>query len=221
MTLPGGTAGAFGLALGLLACGHGAAQPSDALVAYAAALERGDHRAAYELLSESYRRRVGYAEFSRRLSAVRADVAAGAGALREGAARAGQRVEVPLPGDERLGLVREAGVWRLQEPPFEVFSQDSPRAALRAFVRAAESARYDVLLQLAPARYRAELTEAKLRAHWEGPAAEQTRALVSSLRLALEGRIVEEGDEAFLLYGNGRQARFLREDGLWRLESPE
>ena len=45
--------------------------------------------------------------------------------------------------------------------------------------------------------------------------------MLGALRLALERRIIEEGDEAYLVYDGGRQVRFIREEGLWRIESPE
>jgi hypothetical protein len=172
-------------------------------------------------MSPAYRRRVPQGEFARRLAAGGAEMAAQAKGLRDGGGRLGSRVEVVLPGDERAVLVQDAGGWRLEEPPFEAFRQDTPRAALRSFVRAAEGRRYDILVRLAPERFQAELTPEKLRAYWEGPQAEHNRTLVAALRLALDARIVEEGDEAYLFYGGGRQVRFVREDDLWRVETPE
>jgi hypothetical protein len=215
--------GALGLLLvaGSVACGHRPSAPGDALGLFAAAVERRDFRAAYALMSDAYRRRVPFDEFVRRLEAAGPEAVGTARALRESAAQVGRRIEIPIGEEERLPLVSEGGGWRLEESPFEPFRQDTPRAALKAFVRAATGRRYDVLLQLAPARHRSGLTIEKLRAFWEGPEAAGNRKLLAALRLALEGRIVEEGDDAFLFYGNGSQVRFVREEGLWRIESPE
>jgi hypothetical protein len=105
--------------------------------------------------------------------------------------------------------------------PFEVMGQGTPRAALRTFVRAAESGRFDVLLRLVPSRFRTSVTADKLRAFWQGEAAAPARAMLRELRLNLDARIYEEGDEAYMPYGARRQARFVREDGVWKLESPE
>jgi hypothetical protein len=92
---------------------------------------------------------------------------------------------------------------------------------LRAFVRAVENKRYDVLLRLAPGRFRSAITVDKLRAYWEGEQSTQNRALLKELRQSLGGRIAEEGDEAFMTYGTSRQVRFVREEGLWKIENPE
>jgi hypothetical protein len=126
-----------------------------------------------------------------------------------------------MPGDDRVVLVHEAAGWRLEAPPLDPYGQATPRAALRSFVRAVENRRYDVLVRLAPSRYRSTITVEKLRAFWEGEAAAQNRAFLRELRLNLYAHIAEEGDEAFMTYGSGRQVRFAREEGLWRIESPE
>src|SRR5438046_1789683 len=64
-------------------------------------------------------------------------------------------------------------------------------------------------------------TTGQLMAFWEGAAGAADRGFLRELRLNLYARIAEEGDEAFMTYGTGRQVRFVREDGLWRIESPE
>jgi hypothetical protein len=204
-------------ALAAGACAHRPPGPGEALSAYGAALSAGDLRAAYALTSEGYRRRVSFDEFKARME----PEAATGSTLRDQGARWGDRVEVAIEGDDRVVLVREEGTWRLEEPPAPSWSQRTPRAALRTFVRAAQARRYDVLLRLAPARHRVALTVEKLRAFWEGPEADRLVKLVADLREALDARIVEEGDEALLVYGQGRQVRFLREDDLWRLDGPE
>ena len=202
-------------------CAERAASPAGALAQYGAALERADWASAYRLMSDSYRKRVSAADFRRQMQAAAGDTRTAGRALRDNAAAWAGRAEVVLGEGERVGLVREGGTWRLESPPFEPFGQDTPRAALRAFIHAVESTRYDILMELAPARYRADITPEKLRAFWESQGPEKKRAMLSTLRLALERRIIEEGDEAYLVYDGGRQVRFIREEGLWRIESPE
>jgi hypothetical protein len=212
-----------GLALAVVstACAERAASPAGALGQYGAALEREDWAAAYRMMSSAYRRRVSVGEFRKQMLAAAADTRVAGRALRENAAAWASRAEVVLGDAERVGLVREGGAWRLESPPFEPFGQDTPRAALRAFIHAVEGGRYDMLVELAPARYRPDITSDKLRAFWQSQGAERKRLLMSALRLALERRIIEEGDEAYLVYDGGRQVRFIREEGLWRIESPE
>ncbi len=117
--------------------------------------------------------------------------------------------------------MHENGGWRLDGQPFAPFNQATPRACLRTFLRAAESRRYDVLLRLVPRRFRSAVTLDGLRLAWEGEQAAQNRALLRELRLHAGDRIAEDGDEAVMAYGVNRQVRFVREEGAWRIESPE
>jgi hypothetical protein len=222
MTLPPALPAAL-VVWGLLAlgCGHKAPGPGAALDAFGAALEREDWAAAHALMSEAYRKRVPLDEFRKQMEAAASEGREAGRALRQNADRFGARVEVAVGGDERVTLVWEQDSWRLEQPPFEPFGQQTPRVALRKFVRALETRRFDVLLDLVPARYQADISAEKLRRFWDDQGAERARALLQALRLALDGPIIEEGDEAFLIYGSGRQVRFVREDGLWRIESPE
>jgi hypothetical protein len=216
-----------GIALAVLAtcvladCRHAAPTPADALAAFGAAMERQDWAAAYGLMSASFRARVSRAELEQQVRRAFGDAGAAGRALREDTKRGGDRVAITLEADRRVKLVRENGAWRLEQLPVDPFAQDTPRAALRAFIAALEAGRYDVLVELAPARYRAQLTPEKLRSFWHDLGAERAAALLRDLRRALDERIVEEGDEAFVVYGRGRQVRFVREEGLWRIESPE
>lgn len=212
---------AVALCLMLLGCARRGLAPGDALDGFAAALERKDYDGAYGLMSPAYRSRVSATEFRKRLEANGAEISADAKMMREGARRWGDRVEVRVSEDERVTVVRAGAGWRLEDQPLDPYGQATPRAALRAFIRAVENRRYDILVRLAPARYRAILTVPKLRAYWEGENATENRALLRDLRLAVGARITEEGEEAFMTYGASRQVRFVREEGLWRVESPD
>jgi hypothetical protein len=209
------------LLVSLAACAQRAAAPAGAIESYAAAVERKDYAGAYALLSSAYRQQVSLADFKAQQERDAAELVADAKSLRDGADRWSNRVTVALPGDERTSLVRESGSWRLESPPVQAYGQGTPRAALRSFVRAIENRRYDVLVRLAPVRFRSSVTAEKLRAFWEGTSSAANRVFLRDLRLNLGARIAEEGDEAFMTYGSGRQVRFVREEGLWRIESPE
>jgi len=213
--------GLFSLLLLVGACAQRAAAPAGAIEAYAGAIERKDYAAAYGLMSSSYRQQVSLADFRKAMERDAIELTADARSLRETADRWNGRVTVAVPGDERVSLLREGGGWRLDAPPLDPYGQATPRAALRSFVRAVENHRYDVLVRLAPARFRTTITPEKLRAFWEGAGGAPERAFLRELRLNLYARIAEEGDEAFMTYGTGRQVRFVREEGLWRIESPE
>jgi hypothetical protein len=212
---------AAALALG---CAARAAGPADAVVAYGQALERGDLRAAYQQMSARYRRLVPFERFARELG--------GAPAAREGGRvvrlageRGRSRAEVTLAPGERALLVQDAGAWRLDAPPLPPLQQDTPHAALRAFVQALEAGRYDRLIDLAPARYRAAVTVERLRSYWQSQAPERRRALIAALRLSLDRPIVEDGNDAYVVMGPDSgvpgQVRLVKEEGLWRVENPE
>jgi hypothetical protein len=211
-------------ALALGGCARHAAGPADAVVAYGQALERGDLRAAYQQLSGRYRRQVPFDRFVHELGGARA-AREGGRIVRVAGERGRSRAEVALAPGERAQLVQDGGVWRLDALPLPPLQQDTPRAALRAFVQALESGRYDRLIDLAPARYRAAVTADRLRSYWQGQTPERRRALIAALRLALDRPIVEDGNDAYVVpapdSGGPGQVRLVKEEGLWRVENPE
>ena len=69
-------------------------------------------------------RRVSLAEFRRSLEQDAPELAADARAARASADRWAGRVEMVLPGDERVMVVREGSAWRLADRPLDPFGQD-------------------------------------------------------------------------------------------------
>ena len=134
------------------------------------------------------------------------------------APRVAPRVEIPLELGDTVPLVLEQGRWRVDGPAFDAWAQETPRATLRSLVRALEGKRYDILLRLSPRRYRGALTADRLRRYWEVERREDGPALLGRLRAALSTPIVESGDEAHLPLGSEHEVRFVREDGLWRVD---
>jgi hypothetical protein len=212
-----------GAALGavlILITGCRQALPADTVARYGAALERGDYRTAYDQLATDYRARVPFERFRQDMAGAPGESRATGKALQKRARAVAGEAEVPLGPDERAFLRREAGGWRLAVPPAEAYRQDTPRAALRAFVRAVESGRWDVLAALAPARVRDQVTEDKLRRYWTGLGPARTRTFLDGMRMAMERPIIEEGDQAHVVQDD-RQVRLVREGGLWRVDTPE
>jgi len=195
--------------------------PRDALVAWAQAVRDGDFDHAYALMSADYRRRTSREEFVKFLHDNGSDVRAAAERLRVGAREVELRAHVDYGQGERLGLVYENGAWRLAEDPLDLYGQRTPREALRSFVRALERKRYDVVMRLEPRRWRELTTVEKLREQWDGPQRDEIDRLVRNLRGHLEDPISEEGDEARMPYGGGYAVKFVREDGLWRIQDPD
>jgi hypothetical protein len=209
-------------ALAALGCATGSPSgPRDALASYAEAVRAGDYDRAYALMSAEYRRRTSRDDFVRFMKDNSSDVRAAAERLHAGAREVELRAHVDYGAGDRVGLIFEGGSWRLAEDPLDLFGQRTPREALRSFLRALERKRYDVLLRFVPRRWREITTAEKLREAWEGPEHEEVDKLGRNLRAHLDDPIQEEGDEARMPYGGGHAVKFVREEGLWRIQDPD
>jgi hypothetical protein len=218
------TAALVAALLGASACARHAAGPSDTLAAFGAAIERKDYAAAYDLTSKDFRARVPLAAFRAGLEDGGGETQGLGRQLRAESGKRPLRVEVELDLGQPVSVVEEGGAWRIDGAPYEPWSQRTPRAALRSFVRALEQRRYDIVLRLAPARHRAGLTVDSLRAYWEGAGKEgnaENAAMLARLRAAIRAPIIETGDEAHMPYAERAEVLFVREDGAWKIEDPD
>jgi hypothetical protein len=209
------------VAVSLSACAHRPEEPAATLASFGAALERGDLRAAYQLTSVGFQRRMPYASFAAGLTAGGGEPAAVGQRLIAEAGAVAPRVDVTLQLGEQVPLVLEDGRWRIDGPVYEAWGQATPRAAVRTFIRALDAHRYDVVLRLVPDRYRAGLSADQLRTFWEGDQKKQHQALLARLRAAALAPLTEAGDEARLLVAPDRVVRLVREGGLWKIEDPD
>jgi len=209
------------VAVGLFACAHRPEEPATTMASFGAALARGDLRAAYQLTSLGFQRRMPYEAFAAGVTAGGTEPAAvGQRLVAEAGARA-PRVEVTLELGEQVPLVLEGGRWRIDGPVYEAWGQATPRAAVRTFIRALDARRYDVVLRLVPDRYRAALSADGLRTFWEGEQRNQHQAFLARLRAAALAPLTETGEEARLLVAPDRVVRLVREAGLWKIEDPD
>ncbi|MCX4244609.1 hypothetical protein [Paraliomyxa miuraensis] len=121
-----------------------------------------------------------------------------------------------LGPDHPVRVVWTADGWRFGEDPTDGYAQRTPRQALGALVRATRAERWDVLLRLAPRRYRLGLSEEDLRRAWtEGEQGEALRAARDRLASHLADPILADADEAALDMGQGHVARLEREGDHW------
>ena len=115
-----------------------------------------------------------------------------------------------------VAVVWTDGGWRFAEDPTDVYAQDTPHRALAALVRASRAQRWDVLLQLAPQRYRTGLSVSDLQAAWtEGEHGAALRQARDRLAAHLAGPIASDEHEAALDLGEGHVARLEREGERW------
>lgn len=211
------------LSLALCACSGVAAgaTPEGTVAAFAAALRDGRARDAYGMMSADYRRRVSLEEFEHHFRDDPAEVQQTARALSERRGRPEEEAVVRYGEGELVRLSREQGAWRVATDVVDFYDQSTPRAALRAFVRAMERRRYDVVLRLIPEADREGMTPERMQQAWEGEGREEVERLVANLRAALDNPIEEVGDRATMAYGDRFRVEFVREDGVWRIEDPD
>jgi hypothetical protein len=193
--------------------------PEATLEAFARALAGGDTRAAYALMSEDYRDRVSFTVFDRGIRANGGEAKALSEALQK---RAEQKtyVEVRLADGTEVRLQQTSGGYAIESPVAEFYSQATPRAALDSFIRAVERSRWDVLFALMPVADREGLDVATLGKNLEAQLEELTR-IVALLKASRELPIEIVGERATMPYGESFTARFVQENGLWKVEDPE
>lgn len=202
----------------LAGCGGSSGGPGETLDAYRAALASKDYAAAYDMMSSDFRDRHSREEFIRMMKENPKEVADTAEQLGRTRESVTIHAELRYGLGERMRLVRERGAWRLASNPIEFYSQESPRDALRSFVRAYLLKRWDVMLRFVPNQYRERMNEDTLRRQFEGDQAEEMAERMKALEANIDAPITDKGDEARMPYGDRHEVRFVREDGLWKLQ---
>ena len=215
------TRSVIGLAIALWAggCAHAPPAPGEALAAFGDALARGDLRGAYAMTSADLQRRIPFEAFAAGFQGPAADPATLGRRIASESGRVAPRVEVELAAGERVPLVFETGQWRVDGPVYEAWGQETPRAAIRTFVRALDARRYDVVLRLVPDRLRGGMTPERLRSFWEESDADAHRRLLAKIRAAASAPLVESGDEAHAPLADGGELRLMREQSGWKIEA--
>ena len=209
------------LCLSGAACGAASQQaaPQSALSELAAALRKGDSKAAYTLMSDTYREQHTLADFQKQVAANQAEARVLAEALAH-PRKTRRYAEVELSNGERITLENKAGRWLFATPVVDFYSQGTPREALQSFVRAVEAQRWDVVLGLMPDAERGDLTAQTLGKNLSSQSEELER-LVALLKASLDSPIEEVADRATMPYGESFTARLVREHGRWKIEDPE
>jgi hypothetical protein len=195
------------------------ATPHDALQAYARALEKGDAKSAYALLSDGAQKSMPFETFERMVKENPEDVKAIARALLRPSGAAQVSATVTAPDGQTLLLRFENGKWRVDRSAIDLYAQDTPEAALATFVRAFENKRYDVLLRFVPDSKREGLDRDKLKTAFEGEQKEEVQRISQAIKAALPTATIERlDDRATMSYGAGGTVELLREHGIWKIE---
>lgn len=121
-----------------------------------------------------------------------------------------------LAPDFPVDVVQTAQGWRFAEDPTAVYVSDTPRHALRALVWATRAQRWDVVLRLAPKRYRMGLSEDDLQIAWsEGEYADVLNSARDAVASHLADAIVADAHEATLTVGPAHVVHLEREGDQW------
>ncbi len=193
--------------------------PSEALRAYATALEQGKVDAAYAMLSDEARREVSLDAFRRMATESPADVREIARTLTRPTSAPVVSATITTPSGESLLLVYESGQWKVDGSAIDLYAQTTPRQAVTAFVRAFERKRFDILMRFVPESKQAGLDAAKLKEAWEGPQRQDIERIVHAVKSALPTATFEEvGDRATMPFGAVGTVQLVREHGAWKIE---
>lgn len=212
-------------ALALLGCGTAssptAPAPEGAVAAYAEAVQAGKYARAYGLMSLAFRKRYSEQDFVRMLQENARELPAAMQQLRVKASQVEVEAKLELGENEQLRLVLENGVWKIASDPVDFYGQRTPAEALRSFVRALERRRYDIVLRFVPSKWADAMTVDKLKKEWEGARRDEVGNLIKNLKANLNAPIHQAGDTATMPYGEKFEVRFVREDGVWKIEDPD
>jgi hypothetical protein len=211
------------LALLLLAAACSSARPArgpkETLDSYAQALREGRVKDAYGLLSDEAQKNIPFEAFERMVKENPEEVRDIATALSRPSGPPLVTATVTAPNGESLLLIYEDGHWKVDGSAIDLYSQASPEAAIRAFIRAFQNKRYDVLLRFVPDGKKEGLDEQKLKKAWEGEQKDEMDRLTQALAAALPtARFERIGERATMSYGAGGSVELVREHGIWKIE---
>ncbi|MCL2824224.1 MAG: hypothetical protein FWD57_09555 [Polyangiaceae bacterium] len=193
--------------------------PTEALQNYADAIDEGRVEDAYSLLSDDAKSNMSLETFRRLATENPAEMREVAWALRRPGSLPVVTAEIETPDGESVTLRYESGRWRIGVSAIDLYSQASPRQAVKSFVLAYERGRYDVLIRFVPDAKRVGLDAEKLRAAWEGPQKEEMDRLIPAVKTALPTAVFEEvGDRATMPFGAVGTVQLVQEHGLWKIE---
>lgn len=211
------------LSLSLLAttgaCGSSAHTPKNALHDYAEALRVGDASAAYSLMSAEFRSRYTREEFAAMLKDNATEAEQTAHRLATQSSQIAVTAAFDFGLDEHIKLVKQSGQWRIADNPLEFYSQKTPRATVRSFVRAYQNKRWEIMLRFVPTKYRERMTEEMIKKQFEGPRKAAMFEMMENLRVNIKSPISnkQKGNHVKLRYGEEYEVELVREQGVWKV----
>lgn len=192
------------------------------LNAYYMALQAGRYDRAYDQMSSSFRQKFTREQYIRLLQEDPAWLKQNIQRLSSGPSKIQMTARAQYANGEFLAMVEEGGAWKISVDPTDFYSQRSPREALHSFIKAVDRRRFDVLLRFVPTQWAAKMTTKMMRDAWDGTKKEEVATLLQNLKANQDAAIRLLGqDRASMPYGDKHEVRFIREDGLWKIEDPD
>jgi hypothetical protein len=207
-----------------VACGAGKPPPPTpeaTIIEFARALNTGKLEEAYALMSADYRQRMSLDAFKHQLSENPDETMEISNALGHVRGPAAQEAVLVYREDGELRLMRDGERWYITTNVVDFYDQSTPRAALRAFVRAMERKRYDVVMRLVPEADKEGISAERMAQAWSGDGREEVERLLSNLNSHLDNPIEVIGNHATMPYGDNMRVQFVREGKDWKIEDPE
>ncbi len=196
-------------------------KPEAVLSRYAQAVKAGRYDDAYDLMSLEFRKRYDRRDFVRMLKENPEEVKLSVEQLQGKPREVKVVAKLDYGEGDAMTLVVENGRWKMATDPIDFYNQRTPAEALRSFIRAVESRRYKIVLRFVPKKWAETMTVQKLRKQWEGEKQLEVKRLLKSLRANLSAPIRQSGNSATMAYGDRHEVRFVREDGVWKIEDPD
>ncbi len=194
-----------------------AAGPEQVIESYREALASGAHDKAYSLMSTDFQATVTLDQF-KKLIEQNKQLVDETQALLKRPKDVTVSAEYDYGLGDRLRFVRSGGVWKLVSNPIDYYGAETPRRALRSFVRAFKHQRWDVMLEFVPRRYREQTTAKQIETQFSGVGAEDLVEKMKLLEENLSEPIIENVDTAQMSYGDLYQVVLVREVGKWKIK---
>ena len=197
--------------------------PSSTLRAYAKALREGRADDAYALLSGEAKRSISPEAFRKLVRENATEMQDIARTLSGPTSDPVVTATATGPQGETVLLVYEGGAWKIDAESIDLYSQATPTKALRAFLRAFDGKRWEILVRFVAESHLKGVTPEQmqklLQTAWEGPQKDEMSRIVSAVRAALPtAKIEETGDRATMAYGAGGTVQMMREHGVWKID---
>lgn len=195
------------------------ATPRQSLNSYQLALKSSDAKNLRTLSDSNFQQVHELASLEKYLQDNANDMKSLAELLAEEPVAISIRSTIELKSGHVVHLILQNGKWKIRAGGIPVDRFDSPQASLSTFFRAYRDGRLAVLRDLIPKSHASRyLNDEQLENHLD---LIRTRVESAENRLPTQLKVVQDGDNAQIPYGDGFMVRFVREGNIWKISDLE